>query len=165
MLLNASPPTRHTHTQTLLLKPSPTKLPDFVGVDQRSYGLSISKMVVHIVSIIQMFFFIFRIPCTSKNINGLTEDYLIRRNFGADKFPGLFIFAHLQILRFQKPDIRQFKRKTGAGFAKIYLGFIFMYKNVEIQYTYLRANSGFARKCAKIFTNKVVYSTGICCLV
>ena len=41
---------------------------------------------------------------------------------------------HPQILSFQKPDIWKYKRKIGVGFAKIYLGFIFLRKSVEILY-------------------------------
>ena len=56
--------------------------------------------------------------------------YLILRYFRADKFSRVFIF---QILSFLKPDIWQYKRKTGVGFAKIHLGFIFVRKSEEIQ--------------------------------
>ena len=44
------------------------------------------------------------------------------------------IFAHLQILRFQKPDIWQYKRKTGGRFCENLSRIFFVRKSEEIQY-------------------------------
>ena len=52
------------------------------------------------------------------------------------KFSHVFIFTHLQILSFSKPDIWQYKRKTGVGFANLW--FIFMRESVEIQHLFSR---------------------------
>ena len=77
--------------------------------------------------------------CSSTMIIIFVEIY-VRTNFRAlalrenRNFSRVFIFAHLQILRFQKPGIWQYKWKIGLSFAKIYLRFIFMCKSVEIQY-------------------------------
>ena len=77
-----------------------------------------------------------RINCHWNNI--IEVEIFARTNFRAlalceySTFSRVFFFAHLQISK--KPDIWQCKRKIGVGFAKIYLGFIFTRKSVEIQY-------------------------------
>ena len=75
------------------------------------------------------------------------------------KFLCIFIFAHLQILRFQKPDIWQYKRKTGGRFCEN-LSKIFLCTKVKKFRTNFRAISRKLRFCAKIcarkiYTNKV----------
>ena len=46
----------------------------------------------------------------------------------------LEIFAHLQILRFKKHDIWQYKRKTGGRFCENLAQIIFVHKSEKIQY-------------------------------